>query len=270
MKCLRILPETCASTWCWVSSSSTRNIAFGKVSRTLAMTSIASSFAIQTQERYFLRWQTAHGSMALTQSPNRANSGDARQLNLRRGTRAHQRQYFRPLLSNCDRMLSVRARLTVNRDHSPAVLQSFSLLHAQVNHGLDRKDITVLNFRAFTRLSVIRNLRIFVHAAPDTVTNVVPHHGITVRFRMRLDRPANVPQVVSSPAFFDRQLETFLGNLNQFQTILANLPDRNRRCRVPYKTVEGNSNINRKNVAFLQLITRWKAMHNLFVDRGTN
>src|SRR5258708_11830948 len=199
MKCLRILPETCASTWCWVSSSSTRNIAFGKVSRTLAMTSIASSFAIQTQERYFLRWQTAHGSMALTQSPNRANSGDARQLNPRRGTRFHQRQYFRPLLSNCDRMLSVRARLTVNRDHSPAVLQSLCLLHAQVNHGLDRKDITVLNFRAFTRLSVIRNLRIFVHAAPDAVTNVVPHHEITARFPIRLNPPPNVPHLYSTP-----------------------------------------------------------------------
>src|SRR5262247_3498055 len=42
IKFLRILPETCARTWC-LFSSSTRNIAFGSGSITVAMTSIASS-----------------------------------------------------------------------------------------------------------------------------------------------------------------------------------------------------------------------------------
>src|SRR4029077_16928846 len=42
MKFLRILPETCASTWC-LFSSSTRNIALGSGSITVAITSMASS-----------------------------------------------------------------------------------------------------------------------------------------------------------------------------------------------------------------------------------
>src|SRR6266436_2360460 len=152
IKCLRILPEMCASTWCWLSSSSTRNIAFGSVSRTLAMTSIASSFAIQTQERYFLGWQTAHGSMAFLQSPNRAKfSGDPHQLSAR-GTCSHKSQYLRPLLRDCDRVLGVRAGLTINCHQRPTVLQGLCLQHAQVNHGFDRENITVLNLRAFTRL----------------------------------------------------------------------------------------------------------------------
>src|SRR5258706_13700602 len=243
MKCLRILPEMCASTWCWFSSSSTRNIAFGSVSRTLAMTSIASSFAIQTQERYFLGWQTAHGSMAFMQSPNRAKfSGDPCQLSVR-GTCSHKSQHLRPLLSDCDRVLGVRAGLAINCNHRPTVLQGLCLLHAQVNHGFDRENITVLNLRAFTRLSIVRNLRIFVHAAPDTVTDIVTHHRIAVGFRMRLDRPADVAQMVSSAALFDRQLETLFGNSNQFQTILANLPDRNGRGCIPYKSVECDSHI---------------------------
>src|SRR5262249_19136733 len=45
MKFLRILPETCARTWC-LFSSSTRNIAFGNGSITVAMTSMASSFGL--------------------------------------------------------------------------------------------------------------------------------------------------------------------------------------------------------------------------------
>jgi hypothetical protein len=43
MKFFRIRPETCAKTWC-LFSSSTLNIAFGNVSTTVAITSIASSF----------------------------------------------------------------------------------------------------------------------------------------------------------------------------------------------------------------------------------
>src|ERR1700733_10483761 len=43
MKFLRIRPETCARAWC-LFSSSTLNIAFGRVSTTTAITSIASSF----------------------------------------------------------------------------------------------------------------------------------------------------------------------------------------------------------------------------------
>jgi hypothetical protein len=43
MKFFRMRPETCAKTWC-LFSSSTLNIAFGNVSTTVAITSIASSF----------------------------------------------------------------------------------------------------------------------------------------------------------------------------------------------------------------------------------
>src|SRR5580704_658469 len=47
MKFLRIFPETCASTWC-LFSSSTRNMALGRGSRTTAITSIASSLLIDS------------------------------------------------------------------------------------------------------------------------------------------------------------------------------------------------------------------------------
>src|SRR5215813_7123220 len=47
MKFLRILPETCARTWC-LFSSSTRNMALGNGSITVAITSIASSLLINS------------------------------------------------------------------------------------------------------------------------------------------------------------------------------------------------------------------------------
>src|SRR5882762_2039967 len=47
IKFLRIFPEMCASTWC-LFSSSTRNIALGSGSSTVAMTSMASSLGNQS------------------------------------------------------------------------------------------------------------------------------------------------------------------------------------------------------------------------------
>src|SRR5207245_2537085 len=107
---------------------------------------------------------------------------------------------------------SVRAGLAVNRYHRPTVLEGLGLLHSQIDHGFDREHIAVLNLRAFTRLSIVGNLRIFVHTPPDAVTDIVTHHGIAMRFRMRLYCPADVTQVIPGAALFDRPIETFFGN----------------------------------------------------------
>lgn len=46
MKCIRILPETCANT-SWPFANSARKVAFGRASTTVASTSIDSFFAIR-------------------------------------------------------------------------------------------------------------------------------------------------------------------------------------------------------------------------------
>lgn len=45
MRCIRIFPELCASTWCPFSSS-TLNIAFGSGSTTVPSRTMASSFGL--------------------------------------------------------------------------------------------------------------------------------------------------------------------------------------------------------------------------------
>src|SRR5260370_8057526 len=52
IKFLRILPETCARTWC-LFSSSTRNMAFGSGSITVAITSMASSLELPESPFFF-------------------------------------------------------------------------------------------------------------------------------------------------------------------------------------------------------------------------
>src|SRR6185369_14816556 len=100
----------------WVSSSSTRNIAFGSVSRTFAMTSIASSFAIQTRIR--LCWQTSNTNTQLKQMPSRGE-GSRRSYQFF-DCRPDARENFRPLLSDRNRVLEMRTGLTIDGHDGPA------------------------------------------------------------------------------------------------------------------------------------------------------
>src|SRR5678810_934084 len=59
MKFFRIFPEICARTWC-LFSSSTRNIAFGRGSITVAMTSMASSLGNRSFPHSSCRHMTLH------------------------------------------------------------------------------------------------------------------------------------------------------------------------------------------------------------------
>src|SRR5574341_387395 len=173
MKCLRILPEMCASTWCWLSSSSTRNIALGRVSRTLAMTSIASSFAIQPQGAIHLYWQTSDSSMPLKQLPSRSpTSSGSRNLRVRGRFFFNQRKNFRTCFSDGDRVLDVRARLPIDGHDRPAIRQSFRVVRPEINHRFDRKYVAPPDLRTLPGFAVIRNLRVLVHATADAMADI--------------------------------------------------------------------------------------------------
>src|ERR1041385_8454724 len=62
MKFLRIFPETCASTWC-LFSNSTLNMALGNGSRTVAITSIASSLLMHLSKNYDASLRQNHWSV---------------------------------------------------------------------------------------------------------------------------------------------------------------------------------------------------------------
>jgi hypothetical protein len=51
-----------------------------------------------------------------------------------------------------------------------------------------------------------------MHAAPDSVANIVAHYRISVGLGVRLHYCAYVTDVIPNPALLDRQLQTFFGN----------------------------------------------------------
>src|SRR5260370_39159141 len=133
MKFLRILPETCARTWC-LFSSSTRNIAFGSGSITVAITSMASSF--EFPESFFFLSSSCFAIVSQNL-----------QLQTRRASRlpgwpSHvlgPRENQRTVHGNRDGVLEMRRRTAIGGFRHPLIAHA-NLVAPGIDHRLDRDD----------------------------------------------------------------------------------------------------------------------------------
>src|SRR6185369_3203584 len=181
-----------------------------------------------------------------------------------------QSQHLGALFRDGYRVFSMRAGLAVHRHHRPSICQDLRKMRALVDHRLDCEDVAALDLRPQPRPAIVRDLRIFVHPAPDAVAHVVANNRIAVRFRMLLNCPPDIAEMVPGATFLDRTLETFLCNANQSALFFIDLADGNRSRRISNKAFERYAAVDRKNVAFLQGILRRKSVNYLFVDRSAD
>src|SRR6202158_971695 len=144
MKFLRILPETCARTWC-LFSSSTRNIAFGSGSITVAMTSIASSLEFPESPFFF----SSRIGLAIVSRVPTGRPKD-RPLHLLPRRPAHlfrPRQNPRPIGGNRHRVFEVSRGAAVRRFRHPLVPHAH-FRASRVDHRLDGENHALLQPRA--------------------------------------------------------------------------------------------------------------------------
>src|SRR6267378_6482492 len=143
MKFLRILPETCARTWC-LFSSSTRNIAFGNGSITVAMTSMASSLEFPESPFFF---SSRMGLAIVSRVPTDRSKDRPLQLSPRRpGHLFRARQNPRPVGGDRHGVLEMRRGAAVRRFRHPFVAHA-NFRAAGVHHGLDGDDHSLLQPR---------------------------------------------------------------------------------------------------------------------------
>src|ERR1044071_8184900 len=152
MKCFLILPEMWASTLC-LFSSSTWNIAFGNVSRTVPVTSIASSFDIPS-----------FSFPLLPKDPRSVGRDGDRVLEVSReasvdGARGPAVGVGADVLDHAVRPRALDARLELRPDLT--------------EHRLDRQDHSLAQLQAAAATAVVVDLRLLVHLPPDAV----PHEG---------------------------------------------------------------------------------------------
>src|SRR5271169_4176244 len=168
IKFLRILPETCASTWC-LFSSSTRNMALGSGSRTTAITSIASSLLIDSLRLLaFGFWL-----LAKSQKPK------AKSVFLLR-------QNHRTIFRYRHAMFKVRAETAVCGNRRPLVAQHARLGLAVIHHRLNRDDHALAQPRAVPARPEIWNLRLFVQTRADRMSHELTHDAESGSFHMLL------------------------------------------------------------------------------------
>src|SRR5215212_1485235 len=150
-----------------------------------------------------------------------SGSGARRPDLLARDSLGYDGQDFRPLLGHGDGVLDVRGGAAVERDDRPAVLERLGFVRAQVNHGLDGEDVARTDFDARARLSVVRDLRVFVHFSADSVAHVIAPDAVPFGLCQRLHGPANVAQVLARPGLCNRAPEALFGDADERQPVLA-------------------------------------------------
>src|SRR5947207_953046 len=111
MKCIRIFPDTWASTMCLLASS-TRNIVLGNASTTVPSTVMVSSFAILSS---FLPREACRAAAFSTLSCQ--NPGSVRR--------------------DRHRVLEVRRETVINRHDGPAIFERQHVGFSDVHHRLD-------------------------------------------------------------------------------------------------------------------------------------
>src|SRR5947209_251738 len=180
------------------------------------------------------------------------------------------RQHLRPFIRDGDGVLDVRRGPAVEGDDRPTVREGLRPVRAHVDHRLDGEDVARTDFDAGARLSVVRDLRVFVHFSPDAVADVVAHHAVAVSLCVRLHGPADVAQVLARPALPYGPLQALHGHADQLQPVLAHAADGHGRRRVADVAGERHAAVNREDVAFLQHVGGGEAVDDLLVDGGAD
>src|SRR5713101_1691267 len=171
MKFLRILPETCARTWC-LFSSSTRNIALGSGSITVAMTSMASSLEFPESPFFF---SSRIGLAIVSRVPTgRSKDRPLHLLPRRPGHLFRPRQNPRSVGGNRHGVLEVRRGAAVRCFRHPLVSHA-NFRTAGVHHRLDGDDHALLQPRAASLVTVVRQVGLVVHLRSDPVPHELTH-----------------------------------------------------------------------------------------------
>src|SRR6266446_3007254 len=264
MKFLRILPETCARTWC-LFSSSTRNIAFGSGSITVAITSMASSLEFPESPFFF---SSRIGLAIISRAYPNCFKDRPPQLSPRRpGHLFRPRQNPRPVGGNRHGMLEVRRRAAIRRFRHPLIPHA-NFRAARVHHRLDRDYHALLQPRAASLVAVIRQIGFVVHLRADPVPDELAHHRKTVLLDPALHRVAHVTKPVARAHLLDGTVQRLPGHVQQLLHFRPNPPygDSDRRIRVV--TVHFHPKIDRDDVALAQLaLRRGNPVDNLAVYR---
>src|SRR4051812_13798060 len=107
------------------------------------------------------------------------------------------RQHDRPVIGDGDRVLEMGGEATIFGYSRPPIVFDQHFRPPGVHHRLDGDHQARGEAAPLGGVAVVRNVRLFVHRPADAVPHELADHRVTVRLRMRLDRPADVAQAIA-------------------------------------------------------------------------
>src|SRR5579863_2392976 len=256
IKFLRILPETWAKTRC-LFSNSTRNIALGNGSITVAMTSMASSFGLP-ESPFFLSSSCGLGisSKSYCALPGRA------------GCIFWPRQNPGTVGGYSDRVLEVSGRFAVGRFSNPFVAH-VNVRLAGVHHRLDGDDHAFLKPRAATRITIVRKVGLVMHLGADAVPDKLTNYRVPVLLDPSLHRVTDIAQPIARAHFVDRAIQRLSSHFQQLFGFRSDLSNRHSHRRISEVSVHFHPEVDRDDVALAKFpLGRRNPVNDLAVHRS--
>src|SRR5215212_3265273 len=180
------------------------------------------------------------------------------------------RQHARAIGGDGDRELEVGGERAVLREDRPVVVGHPHLVTASCDHRLDRQHHPLLQPRASPGRPVVGDLRILVHLAPDAVPDERADDREALRLDVPLDRVRDVTEAIARHALRHRREQRLLGRLEQLLRDRRDRPDRERARGIRDPAVVHDADVDRQDVAALELVLARDAVHDHRVRRGAD
>ena len=153
------------------------------------------------------------------------------------------------ILCDCNLMFEMGGKTAVSGHNRPAILQNSNGIAFLIDHGFNAECHTRHQTHTMSRLSVIRNFRIFVHFPSDSVAAIFPNNAIAPFGTICFHCMTNVTKSCTDLCRCNGFKQTCLCYRQQIQCFLRNISNRKRSGIISNETVQSCPNVYADDVA---------------------
>ena len=136
-----------------------------------------------------------------------------------------------------------------------------------VNHGFDSEHHAYAQRYPPVTKSMVRDMGILVHVAPNAVASIVAHDAEACALSDTLDGITNIPQVISRTCGIKPSPHAFLSHTKELFLLLVNFADGKSPGVITNPSIDYSASIDRKNVPIAKYrLRRRDTMDNLIID----
>ena len=159
----------------------------------------------------------------------------------------------------------------VTRHRSPLVRENVHFVRSLSDHGLNGNAHAIMQCDTAHTGVEVGNLRLFVHAGTNTMSDVAAYHAEALTLDKGLYGNTDGVNIVSCVGLFDSLVKGGFRHSQKAVSRFANLTYRIRTGRIPDHTVILDTEVNAHDISFLEdVLLGRKAVDNSFIYRAAD